>query len=106
MPHGRSRSQWTGVRYALTADIADLRYANSNQLSHLSCFESPQYPDYYEVIKNPIDLRMIVDRLHGQAREGTRRGESSSYYRTKHMLRADLLRMVCYSLSSGVFMRG
>jgi hypothetical protein len=53
-----------------------------------------QYPDYYEVVKNPLTLRMVVDRLNLQTREGARRGETSSYYRTKEMLRADLLRMV------------
>jgi hypothetical protein len=41
-------------------------------------------------VKNPIDLTTISERL----REQSRVNSDFVYYRTKHMLRADLLRMV------------
>lgn len=49
-----------------------------------------QAPGYYDIVKNPIDLLTISDRL----REQSRVNSDVVYYRTKHMLRADLLRMV------------
>jgi hypothetical protein len=50
-----------------------------------------QAPGYFAVIKNPIDLEIIGARLKEQTRI---ENESRGYYRTKEMLRADLLRMV------------
>jgi hypothetical protein len=47
-------------------------------------------PGYSDIVKNPIDLTTISERL----REQSRVNSDFVYYRTKHMLRADLLRMV------------
>ena len=50
-------------------------------------FEAPvdanEVPEYYDMVKNPVDFSMILDRLR----------ESPSYYHCKEMLKADLFRM-------------
>ena len=50
-------------------------------------FESPvdveEVPDYYNLVKNPVDFSMILERLR----------ESPPYYHCKEMLKADLFRM-------------
>lgn len=45
------------------------------------------------MIQNPIDLRTIGTRLREQNRV---ENENRGYYRTREMLKADLLRMVRY----------
>lgn len=75
-------------------NIVDKARAHEASWPFLSPVDGDMHPDYYKVIKNPIDLSLILDRLQSKVREGVRRGESSNYYRTKEMLRADLLRMV------------
>ena len=41
-----------------------------------------QYPDYYEIIKNPLDLSEIFSRLR-----------QNDFYRNKDMMKMDLIRM-------------
>jgi hypothetical protein len=48
-----------------------------------------QYPEYYELIEDPIDLKEMNERL--------RQGD---YYRSREMLYQDLLRMVLKPLQS------
>ena len=50
----------------------------------------PQAPGYSQIVRDPVDLETISDRL----REQSRVGSETLYYRTKAMLRADLMRMV------------
>lgn len=84
--------------------IVDKIRSHETSWPFLDPVDETQYPDYYHVIQNPIDLRMISDRLNLQTREGARRGEGNCYYRTKDMLRADLLRMVenCKKFNSDI----
>ena len=57
----------------------------------LQAVDEKDAPGYYTAIKNPIDLKIIYERL----REGSTTGAIEGiYYRTKDMLRADLMRMV------------
>lgn len=72
----------TALHSQLTALLKAIK-ANDDAWAFLEPVSPTEVPDYYEVVKDPIDLSMVTARV-----------ESGSYYKSLDMFHADLKRII------------